>query len=236
MAGGITTPSEKGTPQGGPLSPLLSNILLDNLDKELEKRSLNFARYADDCNIYVKSRNVGDRVMASVTRFIEDTLKLKVNRNKSAADRPSERKFLGFTIGSKGKTSPAKKSLARFKDKVRNITRPTKGLNIAQVFEKLNPLLRGWLNYFKHCDTPSIIQKIGEWIRHRVRAVQWRLWKLSSKRYDELIKLGVKEETVIMPVGSSKGPYRIACSPALHIGLNNKWFKDHGMPDFIISK
>jgi RNA-directed DNA polymerase len=233
LVGGLTTPAEKGTPQGGPLSPLLSNILLDLLDKELERRGLTFVRYADDGNIYVKSQRAGERVMASITEFVEKRLKLKINRDKSAVDRPSKRKFLGFTVGVRGKTSPAKKSIARFMDKVRRITSPTKGLSIEQVFEKLNPLLRGWLNYFGCCDTPSILKRLGEWVRHRVRMVQWRLWKRSRRRYDELVKLGVNEETARMTVGSAKGPYRIAQSPALHIGLNLKWFCSHKMPDFI---
>jgi RNA-directed DNA polymerase len=233
LVGGIATPADKGTPQGGPLSPLLSNILLDLLDKELERRGLTFVRYADDGNIYVKSRRAGERVMASITEFVEKRLKLKINRDKSAVDRPSKRKFLGFTVGARGKTSPAKKSIARFMDKVRRITSPTKGLSIEQVFEKLNPLLRGWLNYFGCCNTPSILKRLGKWVRHRVRMVQWRLWKRSSRRYDELVKLGVNEETARMTVGSAKGPYRIAQSPALHIGLNLKWFCSHKMPDFI---
>ena len=233
LVGGLTTPTEQGTPQGGPLSPLLSNILLDLLDKELEKRGLPFTRYADDGNIYVKSQRAGERVMASISEFIEQRLKLKINREKSAVDRPIKRKFLGFTIGVNGKTSPAKKSIATFRGKVRRITAPTKGLNIEQVFEKLNPLLRGWLNYFRHCDTPSILKRLGEWVRHRVRMIQWRLWKRSRKRYEELIKLGVNEETARMTVGSAKGPYRIAQSPALHIGLNLKWFESYKMPDFV---
>ena len=233
LVGGVTTPTEKGTPQGGPLSPLLSNILLDLLDKELESRGLSFVRYADDGNIYVKSQRAGERVMASISEFIEKRLKLKVNCNKSAVDRPSKRKFLGFTVGTGGKTSPAKKSIARFVDKVRRITSPTKGLSIEQVFEKLNPLLRGWLNYFGNCDTPSRLTKLGEWVRHRVRMIQWRLWKRSQKRYDELVKLGVKEDTARQTVGSAKGPYRIAQSPALHIGLNLEWFRNNKMPDFI---
>jgi RNA-directed DNA polymerase len=209
------------------------NILLDLLDKELEKRGLIFVRYADDGNIYVKSQRAGERVMASITEFIEQGLRLRVNRNKSAVDKPSKRKFLGFTVGVQGKASPARKSIARFKDKVRKITSPTKGLSIEQVFEKLNPLLRGWLNYFGNCDTPSTLKRLGEWVRHRVRTVQWRLWKRSRKRYDELVKLGVNEETARMTVGSAKGPYRIAQSPALHTGLNCKWFSNHKMPDFI---
>ena len=118
-------------------------------------------------------------------------------------------------------------------DKVRRITSPTKGLSIVQVFERLNPLLRGWLNYFGNCDTPSRLRKLGEWVRHRVRMIQWRLWKRSSRRYDELVKLGVKEGTARMTVGSAKGPYRIANSPALHIGLNLEWFRSNKMPDFV---
>lgn len=233
LVGGLTTLTEKGTPQGGPLSPLLSNILLDVLDKELEGRGLAFVRYADDGNIFVKSQRAGERVMASITEFIEKKLKLKVNRNKSAVDKPSKRKFLGFTVGTGGKISLAKKSIARFVDKVRRITSPTKGLSIEQVFEKLNPLLSGWLNYFGSCDTPSKLRKLGEWVRHRVRMIQWRLWKRSSRRYDELLKLGVNEETARKTVGSAKGPYRIANSPALHIGLNLEWFRSNKMPDFV---
>ena len=233
MVGGITTPTEKGAQQGGPRSPLLSNILLDLLDKELERRGLAFVRYADDGNIYVKSQRAGERVMTSITEFIEKKLKLKVNCSKSAVDKPSKRKFLGFTVGTGGKISPAKKSIAKFVDKVRRITSPTKGLSIVQVFVRLNPLLRGWLNYFGNCDTPSRLRKLGEWVRHRVRMIQWRLWKRSSRRYDELIKLGVKECTALKTVSSAKGPYRIANSPALHIGLNLEWFRSNKMPDFV---
>lgn len=175
-------------------------------------------------------------MMSSVSTYLEGTLKLKVNRGKSAADRPGNRKFLGFTIGNRGKVKVAKKSFDRFKSKVREITRPAKGRSIEQVFEALFPMVRGWLNYFNICETPTSLAGLGMWVRHRIRALQWRLWKKPHHRYCELIKLGITDQLARQAVASSKGPYRIGNSPALNIGLNFSWFRNMGLPDFVISK
>src|SRR6202451_3891078 len=173
MEGGLVNPVDEGTPQGGPLSPLLSNIVLDEFDRELERRGLRFARYADDSNIYVRSRRAGERVMDSITRFITEKLKLKVNEQKSAVARPWERKFLGFsfTWGKEPKRRIAPKTVLRFKEKVRKLTCRTRGVSIERIAEELTRYLRGWLGYFGKCQTPSVLQGLEEWTRRRLRSV-----------------------------------------------------------------
>ncbi len=179
MEGGLVSPVDEGTPQGGPLSPLLSNIVLDEFDRELERRGLRFARYADDCNVYVRSRRAGERVMASITRFITTKLKLKVNEQKSAVARPWERKFLGFsfTANREPKRRIAPKAVTRFKAKVREVTRRTRGVNVEKMAEELGRYLRGWIGYFGQCQTPSVLQGLEEWTRRRLRSVLWKQWK-----------------------------------------------------------
>src|SRR6184192_3110059 len=178
MEGGLVSPVDEGTPQGGPLSPLLSNIVLDEFDRELERRGLRFARYADDCNIYVRSRRAGERVMESITRFITTKLKLKVNAQKSAVARPWERKFLGFsfTANREPKRRIAPKAVLRFKAKIREVTRRTRGVSTEVMAEDLGRYLRGWLGYFGQCQTPSVLQGLEEWTRHRLRSVIWKQW------------------------------------------------------------
>src|SRR6184192_2901565 len=178
MEGGLVSPVDEGTPQGGPLSPLLSNIVLDEFDRELERRGLRFARYADDCNVYVRSRRAGERVMASITRFITTKLKLKVNEQKSAVARPWERKFLGFsfTANREPKRRIAPKAVIRFKEKVRELTRRTRGVSTEVMAEDLSRYLRGWIGYFGQCQTPSVLQGLEEWTRHRLRSVIWKQW------------------------------------------------------------
>src|SRR6266849_76617 len=172
MENGLVSPVEEGTPQGGPLSPLLSNLVLDELDRELERRHHRFARYADDCNIYVRSERAGKRVMQSVTGFITRRLKLKVNGAKSAVARPQDRKFLGFsfTSGTKPKRRIAPKALHRCKQKIRELTRRTRGISLEQMTKELVTFLRGWKGYFGFCDTPSVLRDLDQWIRHRLRA------------------------------------------------------------------
>jgi RNA-directed DNA polymerase len=181
MEDGLVSPVDEGTPQGGPLSPLLSNLVLDELDRELERRGHRFARYADDCNIYVACERAGQRVMASITRFITRRLKLRVNAAKSAVARPGERKFLGFSIGGKAaKRRIAPKALRRFKLRIRELTRRTRGISMAQMTKELATYLRGWKGYFGYCETPSVLERLDRWIRRRLRSVIWKQRKRRS--------------------------------------------------------
>src|SRR3981189_1929923 len=196
MENGLLSPSVEGTPQGGPLSPLLSNLVLDELDQELERRGHRFVRYADDCNIYVRSERAGQRVMKSITRFITRKLKLKVNEAKSAVARPQERKFLGFsfTAGPDIKRKIAPKSLERFKLEIRGITRRAQGASITTTMEELAPYMRGWRGYFGFCETPEVLIALTRWVRLRLRAALWSQWKTPTHRRAALIALGVSGE------------------------------------------
>ena len=193
MINGVVSSTEEGTPQGGPLSPLLSNIVLDELDKELEKRGHKFVRYADDCNIYVKSKRAGERTIASVQRFVEGTLRLKVNESKSAVDRPWNRKFLGFSFSHhrEPKVRVAKTSLQRMKKKIREITSRKKPFPMEYRIEKLNQYLIGWCGYFALADTPSVFSKLDSWIKRRMRMCLWKNWKKPRTRVRNLIRLKV---------------------------------------------
>jgi RNA-directed DNA polymerase len=232
MEGGLVSPGDEGTPQGGPLSPLLSNIVLDEFDRELERRGLRFARYADDCNVYVRSRRAGERVMASITRFITTKLKLKVNEQKSAVARPWERKFLGFsfTASREPKRRIAPKAVLRFKEKVRELTRRTRGVKVEKMAEELGRYLRGWIGYFGQCQTPSVLQGLEEWTRRRLRSVIWKQWKRGSVRFAELRKRGVGKDLAAQTAGSAHGPWRLANSPALAFALPNAYFDSLGIP------
>jgi len=232
MEGGLVSPVDEGTPQGGPLSPLLSNIVLDEFDRELERRGLRFARYADDCNVYVRSRRAGERVMASVTRFITTKLKLKVNEQKSAVARPWERKFLGFsfTANREPKRRIASRAVLRFKEKIRELTRRTRGVSIERMAEELAQYLKGWIGYFGKCQTPSVLQGLEQWVRRRLRSVIWKQWKRSPARFAELRKGGVGKDLAAQTVGSAHGPWRLANSPALSIALPNAYFDSLGIP------
>ena len=232
MENGLVSPVDEGTPQGGPLSPLLSNIVLDELDQELEQRGLRFARYADDSNIYVRSRRAGDRVMASVTRFLCEKLKLKVNQEKSAVARPWERKFLGFsfTNGRQPKRRIAPKAVGRFKERIRELTYRTRGVSIERMTGDLTQYLRGWLGYFGKCETPSTLQGLEEWTRRRLRSAIWKQWKRGTVRFAELRKRGVGKDLAAQTAGSAHGPWRLADSPGLHIALPNAYFDSLGIP------
>jgi RNA-directed DNA polymerase len=232
MEGGLVSPVDEGTPQGGPLSPLLSNIVLDEFDQELERRKLRFARYADDSNIYVRSRRAGERVMKSITRFISSKLKLKVNEQKSAVAEPWERKFLGFsfTSGKTPKRRIAPKAVIRFKERVRELTSRTRSVSIERMAEELTRYLRGWIGYFGNCETPSVLRSLEEWTRRRLRSAIWKQWKRGRTRFTELRKRGVGQGLAARAAGSAHGPWQLANSPALAIALPNAYFHSLGLP------
>jgi RNA-directed DNA polymerase len=231
MANGLVSATTEGTPQGGPLSPLLSNIVLDELDRELERRGHRFVRYADDCNIYVRSERAGLRVMESVSKFITHKLKLKVNQSKSKVDRPWRCKFLGFRIivGKETKRGIAPKSLSRFKKRVRELTCYRRGVTIGRMIEKLNRYLIGWRGYFGYCQTPSVLELLDSWIRRRLRCVYWRRWKRGKRRFAQLRKLGVGKDLSAQTAGSVHGPWRISRSPALSFAFPNAHFNTLGL-------
>ncbi len=238
MEGGLVGPVDEGTPQGGPLSPLLSNIVLDELDLELERRGHHFARYADDCNIYVRSRRAGERVMESITRFITAELKLQVNSEKSAVAEPWVRKFLGFSFTRFGEPRRriAPKAILRFRGRIRELTKRTRGVSTEQMAEELARYLRGWLGYFGKCQTPSVLQKLEEWTRHRLRSAIWKQWKRGSVRFAELRKRDVGKDLAAQTAGSAHGPWRIANSPALSFALPNAYFDSLGIPRLTVSR
>lgn len=231
MENGIVQITEEGTPQGGPLSPLLSNIMLDDFDKELEKRDLRFARYADDCNIYVKSERAGKRVMDSVVKFLTTRLKLKVNQHKSAVAQPWERKFLGFTFkkDEPGKIVIHESRVKRFKDKIRGLTKKMRGNNLTDSIRKvIMPITRGWANYFGIAEERGIFASLDGWIRRKIRGILWRQWKKPSKRLKKLISLGIKNHTAKTHAYSSKGPWRMAKTYAMHKGVSKKVIESMG--------
>ena len=232
MEGGLVSPVDEGTPQGGPLSPLLSNVVLDEFDRELERRGLRFARYADDSNIYVRSRRAGERVMTSITRFITKKLRLKVNEQKSAVARPWARKFLGFSFTNAGipKRRIAPKAVDRFKERVRELTRRTRGVSTERMAEELARYLRGWLGYFGKCETPSVLEGLEKWFRRRLRSAIWKQWKRGSVRFAELRHRGVGKDLAAQTAGSAHGPWRLSNSPALSIALPNAYFDSLGIP------
>ena len=231
LKGGLVGLTTKGTPQGGPLSPLLSNLMLDVLDKELEKRRHRFVRYADDCNIYVRSRRAGERVMASVTRFLARRLKLTVNADKSAMDGPAARAFLGFSFiaGPTVKRRIAPQAIARFKARVRELTRHIKSVSLTHLVTELSRYLVGWRGYFGFCETPSVLHRLDKWIRRRLRAVVWRQWKRGRTRFAALRRHGIGKDLAARTAGSAHGPWRISNSPALEIALSNAFFAHLGL-------
>jgi len=226
MGNGLVSPTDEGTPQGGPLSPLLSNLVLDELDKELEKRGHKFVRYADDCNIYVRSERAGQRVMEGVSQFITGKLKLKVNTSKSAVARPKDRKFLSFsfTSGKTVKRRIAPKAIERFRAKVRILTRRHIGQSLRQMIEPLSQYLRGWRGYFGHCQTPSVLADLDSWIRRRLRCVVLCHWPRGRRRFAELTKRGVGKDLAAQTAASCHGPWRLSRSPALSFALPNRFW------------
>lgn len=232
LADGLVSPTTEGAPQGGPLSPLLSNIVLDELDRELERRGHRFVRYADDSNIYVRSRRAGERTLASVTRFVEGKLRLKVNASKSAVDRPWRRKFLGFsfTITREAKRRIAPASVERFKSKIRELTRRTRGGDLEQVIGRLASYLRGWLGYFGQAQTPSVLRALESWLHRRLRSLMWKRWKRGKVRYAELRRLGVGRDLAAQTAGSTHGVWHLSRSPALSYAMPGKFWRSLGLP------
>jgi RNA-directed DNA polymerase len=204
--------------------------VLDELDRELERRGHRFVRYADDCNIYVRSERAGQRVMEAVTRFITQKLKLKVNEAKSAVARPQQRKFLGFTAGPEVKRVIAPKALDRFKHRIREITRRAKGVSMETTMEELAPYMRGWRSYFGFCETPEMLIGLTRWVRLRLRAAMWRQWKTPRRRREALLELGILPRLASNTAGSGLGPWYLAKAEALSVGLSNAYFKSLGLP------
>jgi RNA-directed DNA polymerase len=232
LAEGLVIQPETGTPQGSPLSPFLSNVVLDELDKELEARGHRFCRYADDSHIYVRSMRAGERVMASISRFITKRLTLKVNESKSAVDHPQNRSFLGFSFTG-GKSAKrrqiAPKALARFKARVRELTQRNQGRSLGQVIITLSTYLRGWRGYFGFCQRSKVLRDLDSWIRHRLRCLQWKQWKLYRRRKAELIKRGISPKLAHTTAFSAKGPWRISHTPGVRMALNNQFFDRMGL-------
>jgi RNA-directed DNA polymerase len=230
MEGGLVSPRTEGTPQGSPLSPLLSNVLLDELDKELERRDHRFVRYADDCNVYVQSEAAGIRVMASLERFLNKRLRLKVNRDKSAVARPSERKFLGYSVSRQRKPQlkVAPKSVQRLKIKLRPLFRQGRGGKLADTIKRINRITRGWVAYFRLSGVKDSFYKVDAWIRRHLRDIQWRQWKTPRTRLKKLLKLGIA-------IGQAKtvcnrgGPWRNAGAPHMHMALPNSALSSMGL-------
>jgi RNA-directed DNA polymerase len=236
MEHGLVKPTSEGAPQGGPLSPLLSNIVLDELDKELEKRGHRFVRYADDCNLYVKTKRAGERVKASVTRFIETRLKLKVNQAKSAVDRPWKRKFLGFSfcMNKEPRVRIAKQSLQKAEAKIREITSRSKSMKMEERIKELNQYLVGWCGYFSLADTPSVFRELDSWIRRRLRMCLWKQWKKPKTKVKRLISLGMPKDKAFEWGNTRKGYWRIAGSPILHRALGNQYWESNGLKSLMV--
>jgi len=231
MVNGVVMETEEGTPQGGPLSPLLSNIMLDDLDKELEQRGHKFVRYADDCNIYVKTPRAGERVLEGVKQFLEKKLKLKVNPKKSKVQKATQAKFLGFSFWKRKREvyiRIANRTKERFMEKMRNLTRRTRSGKLEDILWEVNQYTRGWMAYFRLATTPSVYQELDEWTRRRLRQLLWKRWKRGTTRYRELVRLGVPNERAALgAIGTS--PWRMAHSPVVHEALSNAFWGSSGL-------
>lgn len=231
LEGGIVSQRTEGTPQGGPLSPLLSNILLDDLDKELEKRGHAFCRYADDCNIYVRSRRAGERVLASVTRFLHERLKLRVNADKSAVARPWNRKFLGYSMtpNHQPRLKAAAQSVERLKAKLRVLFRQGRGRNLRRFIADLAPVLRGWITYFRHAEVTKLFEELDGWIRRKLRCLIWRQWKRPRTRAKKLMQRGLDKERARQSAGNGRGPWWNAGASHMHDAFQNVYFAGLGL-------
>ena len=235
MTGGITTARSEGTPQGGPLSPLLSNILLDDLDKELERRGHAFCRYADDCNIYVRTRRAGERVMASITRFLTERLRLKVNAAKSAVDRPWARTFLGYTMTAhkQPRLRVAAKSVQRLRSKLRTRLRQGRGRSLTSTVKTLTPILRGWLQYFRLAEAKGVFEELDGWMRRKLRCVLWRQWKRPRTRARRLMQRGLDLERAWRSAYNGRGPWWNAGASHMNDAYRAAFFTQLGLPSLI---
>ncbi len=231
MEGGIVTQRTEGTPQGGPLSPLLSNVLLDELDRELEGREHTFVRYADDCNIYVQSKTAGERVLTSIERFLAKRLRLKVNREKSAVDRPWKRKFLGYSVTHhrKPKLRVAPESKKRMKGNLRQRLRQGRGQRLTTVIEAILPLQRGWISYFRLAGVASTFEELDKWLRRRLRCILWRQWKTPKTRARQLIRLGLEKERAHKSANNGRGSWWNAGASHMHQGVPNRLLQKLGL-------
>lgn len=233
MINGVVIDTEEGMPQGGNISPLLSNIMLNELDKELSKRGLKFCRYADDCNIYVKSKKAAKRVMASITRFLEEELKLKVNTEKSTVDRPWKLKFLGFSFYLKKGEARIRvhpKSVKKLKAKLKAVTGRSNAMSISERIIKLKQIINGWVNYFGISDMGKLAKELDEWLRRRIRMCYWKCWKRIKTRHDNLVRLGIDNRKAWEYANTRKGYWRISNSPILSKALTNEKLKKKGFP------
>ncbi len=231
MEGGVVSARTEGTPQGGPLSPLLSNILLTDLDRELERRGHRFCRYADDCNIYVGSKRSGQRVMTAITAFLEQRLKLKVNAAKSAVARPWQRKFLGYSMTwhKKPKLKIAQQSRERFAEKVRKALQEARGKSLKQAVEQLNPQLRGWTSYFRLTEVKGVLEELDGWIRHRLRALLWRQWKRNHTRAKNLMRRGLQQQRAWQSATNGHGPWWNSGASHMNEAYPKSWFDRMGL-------
>lgn len=235
MRGGMAEQRVEGTPQGGPLSPLLSNILLNELDRELEKRGHSFCRYADDCNIYVRSKAAAEHAMSEISRFLETKLKLKVNRDKSASARPWQRKFLGysFTMHKASRAKIAEPSVKRLKGKVKELSRQGRGMSLAMMIERLNPVLRGWMSYFRLTEVKGVLQELDGWIRRRLRCLLWRRWKRSYTRAKALMKRGLTEERAWRSATNQRGAWWNAGASHMNDAYRKSYFDQIGLVSLV---
>lgn len=231
MTDGQLEPRREGMPQGGPLSPLLSNVLLTDLDRELERRGHRFCRFADDCNVYVKSERAGRRLLASLTRFLSDRLKLTVNVSKSAVARPWQRKFLGYsqTWHKKPRLRIAQTSRKRFKDKVRQVLRGARGRKLAHTIQQLNPLLRGWAAYFRLTETKRVLEELDGWVRHKLRCILWRQWKRPLSRARNLMRAGLSEQRAWRSATNGRGPWWNSGASHMNAAFKKTWFDRLGL-------
>jgi RNA-directed DNA polymerase len=231
MEGGLVSQPVKGTPQGGPLSPLLSNIILDDLDKELDRRGHCYCRYADDCNVYVGSKRAGDRVMESISRFLERRLRLKVNREKSAVDRPWKRVFLGFSMTwhKVPRIRVAPESVLRFKSNLKGAFRRGRGQNLQKFVEEIGPILRGWVNYFRLSEVKGIFEELDGWIRRRLRCIIWRQWKRPRTRGKNLMKRGLSEEQSWKSATNGRGPWWNSGAVHMNLAFPKRYFDRRGL-------
>jgi len=235
MAGGIVSPRSEGTPQGGPLSPLLSNVLLDELDKELEQRGHRFVRYADDCNIYVRSRRAGERVLDSTERFLKKRLRLTVNREKSAVDRPWKRKFLGYTFTPhfQPKLKVASGSVKRFKGRLREMFRRGRGRSLRRLIGELRPVLIGWVSYYRKSEVRNVFEQLDQWIRRKLRVILWRQWKRNWTRAKELIRRGLTHERAWTSATNGRGPWWNAGASHMHRAVPTRYLSQLGLVSLI---